>query len=250
MTAQWCCHSFTARGNQGDKNPQHPFKAETLQLTFPKKLQEDSCSNPRFQPREEYRITVSAKTHRDISFGTSITVRIMLLATLFYGLGLVATVLAAPKPISLLPDLPAFNLTSQTSISAPAATPSEDVQSELRRRKKDNEAICADKNQALTNAIAKFCQNTDMMVPSYYAEKGAHNDPEFDDNPHPWGVAIKGTCDPLHPVWVSRTHCYSHFWELCATGDKWGANQQSYGCRFFIIPKLATDHPGLDRSVD
>ncbi|KAK3620963.1 hypothetical protein LTR56_022787 [Elasticomyces elasticus] len=37
---------------------------------------------------------------------------------------------------------------------------------------KSNRDICTDKNPSATNAIGKFCQKTDMVIPSDWAKNG------------------------------------------------------------------------------
>ena len=68
----------------------------------------------------------------------------------------------------------------------------------------DDGTICSShKDPAIVNAIGKFCQNQNLMVPSAYAKKGMYSN---DDRGN---VYIVGDCDP--PQYVPRDVCFVSF---------------------------------------
>ncbi|KAK5729603.1 hypothetical protein LTR17_011790 [Elasticomyces elasticus] len=86
---------------------------------------------------------------------------------------------------------------------------------------KSNRDICTDKNPSATNAIGKFCQKTDMVIPSDWAKWGmsGYNGKTI--------VRIKGNCNPYQ--WVPQQYCMSQFFEMCAQGGKHGAKKRNFG---------------------
>ncbi|KAK5700287.1 hypothetical protein LTR17_023044 [Elasticomyces elasticus] len=86
---------------------------------------------------------------------------------------------------------------------------------------KSNRDICTDKNPSATNAIGKFCQKTDMVVPSSYASIGMQG---YNSKTQ---VHIRGNCNPYQ--WVPQQYCMSQLFEMCAQGGKHGAKKRKFG---------------------
>ncbi|KAK5716446.1 hypothetical protein LTR15_009337 [Elasticomyces elasticus] len=86
---------------------------------------------------------------------------------------------------------------------------------------KSNRDICTDKNPSATNGIGKFCQKTDMVIPSDWAKNGmsGYNGKTI--------VHIRGKCSPAQ--WVPQQYCMSQFFEMCAQGGKHGGSKRNYG---------------------
>ncbi|KAK3109871.1 hypothetical protein LTR53_016417 [Teratosphaeriaceae sp. CCFEE 6253] len=95
----------------------------------------------------------------------------------------------------------------------------------------DNDlASCAGKNQGVVNAIGRFCQKTDMTVPSWWAQRG------MDSPDGRTQVHISGKCAP--PQWVPQKYCFSQFWNMCAWGGHHGGSVRHYGtnnCQKWVI---------------
>nr|POE51702.1 hypothetical protein CFP56_25909 [Quercus suber] len=106
----------------------------------------------------------------------------------------------------------------------------------------NDQRICEQKNPAAINAMSKFCQNTNIRVPSEYAAVGMPSDQ--DKYPFPVQVFINGKCkDEYVPVryclsqfqhmFVTALHTRSEPTPLtryrCANGDKNGLGSGQYG---------------------
>ncbi|TKA34317.1 hypothetical protein B0A50_00297 [Salinomyces thailandicus] len=95
----------------------------------------------------------------------------------------------------------------------------------------DDKSVCAGKNKHVMNAIDRFCQKTDIVVPSGYANSG-----KMSNNGGKALVTISGGCKP--PMWVPSKYCYSQMYHVCATGGKKGHGNIAYGpngCQLFEI---------------
>ncbi|KAK4901819.1 hypothetical protein LTS10_011306 [Elasticomyces elasticus] len=89
---------------------------------------------------------------------------------------------------------------------------------------KTDQQKCQHKNGHAVQAIQRFCQKTDMVIPSDYARNGAH---VGTGGPHDTRVHIDGSCNPWQ--WVPQKYCLSQLYNMCAQGDGAG----SYGARFY-----------------
>ncbi|CAK4031774.1 Hypothetical predicted protein [Lecanosticta acicola] len=83
----------------------------------------------------------------------------------------------------------------------------------------------SDKHNSIQQAIGKFCQKTNIVVPSTYATNGMRG------NDGKGFVSIEGTCHP--PQWVPQEYCMEQFNNMCANEEvtkKFGRN----GCQTWI----------------
>ncbi|TKA83192.1 hypothetical protein B0A55_00678 [Friedmanniomyces simplex] len=85
----------------------------------------------------------------------------------------------------------------------------------------DDEATCANKNPSAVNAIGKFCQKTNIVIPSAYGNEGTSG---YNRQTH---VSILGNCKPAQ--WVPQQYCLSQLYQICAVGGKHGAGTANYG---------------------
>lgn len=101
-----------------------------------------------------------------------------------------------------------------------------------------DDMACSKKNGDVVNALGKFCQNSKLVgpipnptslpptnisqvVPSKYSKTGMYSDNKKVN------IWISGSCGPAQ--WVPQEYCFSQFYHLCATGDKYGQNHAYYG---------------------
>lgn len=75
-----------------------------------------------------------------------------------------------------------------------------------------DQAVCNQKNPAVTNAISKFCQNNDIRIPSDYAEEGMSSD----QGKYEIGVSvfINGNCNNEY---VPVKYCLRQFQHMFVT---------------------------------
>ena len=71
----------------------------------------------------------------------------------------------------------------------------------------DEGTQCSIKDSSVVNAIGKFCQKTNMVVPSTYATTGMSGYAG-----HKTHIRITGTCGPAQ--WVPQKYCLSQFYHM------------------------------------
>ena len=98
----------------------------------------------------------------------------------------------------------------------------------------DNSQLCAAKDPSVTNAIGKFCQKTNLVVPSSYAAGGMNG---YSSKTH---IRIfnsaQGGCNPAQ--WVPQEYCFSQFYQMCVDAGPTGSMTRRFGrngCQNWII---------------
>ena len=71
----------------------------------------------------------------------------------------------------------------------------------------DDGTKCSNKDPSVVNAIGKFCQKTNMVVPSSYASGGM-----MGYSGHQTRISITGNCSPAQ--WVPQKYCLSQFYNM------------------------------------
>lgn len=77
---------------------------------------------------------------------------------------------------------------------------------------------CAKNNPDVMNSIGIFCQKTNMVIPSTYANNG--------QGKGGYHVGITGNCKPAQ--WVPQQYCFSQFYEICGNSPD-GSGTKNYG---------------------
>ncbi|KAK5136093.1 hypothetical protein LTR08_004143 [Meristemomyces frigidus] len=95
----------------------------------------------------------------------------------------------------------------------------------------DDGTKCSNKAPSVVNAIGKFCQKTNMVVPSKYATGGMMGYAGKQTR-----ISITGNCGPAQ--WVPQEYCFKQFYHMCATGTSSGTSAKRYGrngCQTWLI---------------
>ena len=71
----------------------------------------------------------------------------------------------------------------------------------------DEGTQCSNKDPSVVNAIGKFCQKVNMVVPSNYASGGMAG-----YSGHKTHIRITGSCSPAQ--WVPKTYCLTQFYHM------------------------------------
>ena len=85
-----------------------------------------------------------------------------------------------------------------------------------------DQTVCGNNHPHVQNAIGKFCQKSDIVIPSTYAKNGMKG-----DNSDYAQVWIQGSCKPAQ--WIPQKYCFSQFYNMCATGGLPGTIHRTYG---------------------
>ena len=95
----------------------------------------------------------------------------------------------------------------------------------------DTSYQCSNKAPSVINAIGKFCQKQNIVVPSPYATGGGNGFAEKSTH-----ISIAGTCSPAQ--WIPQEYCFSQFYQICANGNEHGTGAKYYGrngCQRWLI---------------
>ena len=71
----------------------------------------------------------------------------------------------------------------------------------------DDGTKCSNKDPSVVNAIGKFCQKQNMVVPSKYASGGMMGYAGTQTR-----ISITGSCSPAQ--WVPQKYCLSQFYHM------------------------------------